>query len=647
MFLSFNCLKSPALFHIFTVTICFVKMSMKTFSGPEEPGTDIELEIEGKSIICKKELLIANSDYFKAMFEGNFIEKNKSKVSIEGVNIEAMDIILTILWDEHDVVLEEGHTLAVVQAASMLQFEKIKTFCIRRLMELLCPQNSIRIWIVTEQLGIKPLHLKAKFLALSEFMILKNTEESEGIYELTFQEVCNYLGHINLKTDNELSVFQTAMRWWYENSKQIPDTVSNPLLKILHCISFSTMSAHELKEAMTYPDIKNDKEILEIMSCMEHMKTNKSAEMFTENSHKVAKKLISCRSREVAKILCILVTPASETSSNDHEVVYYDDYKRKWFHEKLGDNKDKAIVLMYDAPSKKFKKFFNIDQYKCKNLEGFKLQSYKEFVFMYGGEFLIGRGKWNQNFWVYDTLRDRWERKTVMPHPRRHFQTCVVGSKVFIAGGTGTFRVTQDSLFWYDFKLDRWCEYVRHLLFRDKQFKCCCFLDQFFVISINEQCGYFLKDDVDTYSWTRVEAIIDRTILSNQSEFAVFSYRDRLFIKGKNLIEMKIEDNVLVVISIRHVTDIDCDKIDIDLCNNIVYTLYKHRFEEHDVCSLESYNLDTQECSFIFENLKEADSLEADKEQFRIKAITASMSPFAFEHYSLLDHYISVNEFEF
>nr|CAH7720423.1 unnamed protein product [Callosobruchus chinensis] len=621
-------------------------MSMQVFPGPDELSTNIELEIEGTSIICKRELLISNSDYFKAMFEGNFIEKNKSKVSIEGISIEAMNMILTLLWDEHNVVLEEGSTLAVLQAAGMLQFEKIKQFCIRRLMELLCPQNSIRIWIVTEQLGIRPLHLKAKFLALNDFLLLRNTEDCEGIYELTFQEVCNYLGHINLKTDNELTVFQTAMRWWYENNKHIPDTVSNPLLKLLHCVSFSNMSAQELVEAMTYPDIANDKEITEIMCCMEHIKTKRSTEMFSEHSHKVAKRLLSSRLREVAKVLCILVAPANEDVSKEEPVVYSDDYKRKSFHEKLGETKQKAVVLMYDSPSKKFKKFFNIDETKCQNLEGFKLESYKEFVFMYGGEFLIGRGKWNQNFWVYDALRDLWERKTVMLQPRRHFQTCVVGSKVFIAGGTGTFRVTQDSLFWYDYKDNKWCEGYRNLLIRDRQFKCCCFLDQFFIISINEQCGYFLKEAGDHFTWLKVEAVIDRTILSNQSEFAVFSHRERLYIKGKNLIELKVEDNVLVVLSIRHVTDIDCDKIDVGLCNNIVYTLYKHRFEEHDVHSLESYNLDTQECSFIFENLRDCDTIEADKEQFWMKGITASVNPFVFEHYSLLDHYTLVNEFE-
>lgn len=44
---------------------------------------EVILEIENTSIKCNKQDLIKHSDYFKAMFEGNFIERNKRIIKLE------------------------------------------------------------------------------------------------------------------------------------------------------------------------------------------------------------------------------------------------------------------------------------------------------------------------------------------------------------------------------------------------------------------------------------------------------------------------------------------------------------------------------------------------------------------------------------
>lgn len=62
----------------------------------------------------------------------------------------------------------------------------------------------------------------------------------------------------------------------------------------------------------------------------------------------------------------------------------------------------------------KLKKLLNIDNNKCESLYGHTLIGYKEYIFLFGGEFLIGKGNWNTNMWVYDSIRERWERKCVL-----------------------------------------------------------------------------------------------------------------------------------------------------------------------------------------------------------------------------------------
>lgn len=65
-----------------------------------------------------------------------------------------------------------------------------------------------------------------------------------------------------------------------------------------------------------------------------------------------------------------------------------------------------------DTASSNFKKILTVPPEKHKDLQGFHILGYKELIFLFGGEICWGRGNWSDNFWVYDTTRERWERKT-------------------------------------------------------------------------------------------------------------------------------------------------------------------------------------------------------------------------------------------
>lgn len=161
-------------------------------------------------------------------------------------------------------------------------------------------------------------------------------------------------------------------------------------------------------------------------------------------------------------------------------------------------------------------------------MEGFKLIGYKELVFLFGGQYLIGKGEWNVNFWVYDSIKENWERKTIMPHCRRHFETCTVENKVFITGGIGNFRIIQENTFFYDYKRNFWSQ-TRII----PQVKCCSFLKKCFYFSAVQKCGYFWEWNHPSQSVIEVDISADEDILRRQSEYAVFSYDDKLYVKGK------------------------------------------------------------------------------------------------------------------
>lgn len=43
---------------------------------------------------------------------------------------------------------------------------------------------------------------------------------------------------------------------------------------------------------------------------------------------------------------------------------------------------------------------------------GQSIFGYKHYIFVFGGEFTIGRGAWMEKILVYDTIKDKWEVKS-------------------------------------------------------------------------------------------------------------------------------------------------------------------------------------------------------------------------------------------
>ncbi|KAG5868306.1 hypothetical protein JTB14_022789 [Gonioctena quinquepunctata] len=346
-----------------------------------------------------------------------------------------------------------------------------------------------------------------------------------------------------------------------------------------------------------------------------------STELFSQDCRNVAESLYSTKCRKIASYPCVLVQRMSSECPNkksilgrDHRVAYY-------------------------APKlNTFRKFLSIDDSKCQNLEGFKLLGYKEYVFMYGGEFLIGRGSWNLNFWVYDTIRENWERKSVLPAPRRHFETCIVGSKVFIIGGIGKFRITQENLFWYDFKEDKWSQMIA-LPFYDRQLKCCSFSDKFFILSIKDKCGYFYaQNELGNWTWLTRQVVVEDEVLSREKVFGLLSYKNKLYIKGKKLIEFGLDGDKIVLLSIKNITNVEYDDLEVILCYDTIYTLYRNRNVDTTAYTLEKYNLETGDTEFISRDIE--DIMEIDGERFQLNS---NMKIFSFNHYSAVENNDVIN----
>ncbi|XP_064486505.1 kelch-like protein 17 isoform X2 [Ornithodoros turicata] len=72
------------------------------------------------------------------------------------------------------------------------------------------------------------------------------------------------------------------------------------------------------------------------------------------------------------------------------------------------------------------------------------------------GEYGIGSGRWNRDVFVWSPRRRSWEKVGTIPNLRRHCKTAVVGTRLYLLGGFGRFRVVLESMDVFDTSTGQW-----------------------------------------------------------------------------------------------------------------------------------------------------------------------------------------------
>lgn len=152
----------------------------------------------------------------------------------------------------------------------MLQFLRIKNMCIDRIINAMNISNCFEIWRSCEFLDVKPLCVKAKQKALTEFSTIA---QQDYIYQLDLQSFSRYIGNRSLECQNEMEVFQSCMRWFYENCEERKNK-DEILFVLLGCLDFKALSVQDLQEMKAYPDILAYPTATDTINCVIGLKQN-------------------------------------------------------------------------------------------------------------------------------------------------------------------------------------------------------------------------------------------------------------------------------------------------------------------------------------------------------------------------------------
>ncbi|KAF5278010.1 hypothetical protein FQA39_LY18420 [Lamprigera yunnana] len=386
-------------------------------------------------------------------------------------------------------------------------------------------------------------------------------------------------------------------------------------------IKLKALLNNDIQEIITYPDISSCKDIVRVLECSVNLNKN-LGEIYSEEVLAIVRRLKKSKPRLCKQFPCILINTGTEEQARKKQ-------------------RTSSSDVLYDNEKQNFIKFLDMDKEKCSNLDGFKLVGYKEFIFLFGGEYLLGKGNWNKNFWVYDIVRESWERKSVLPFVRRHFESCICDNYLYIIGGTGNFRVIQSNMFWYHYKEDKWSGQIE-LPCVDRQLKCCCWNKQLFLLNNTNNCGYVF--DRCKSLWYKLSiATSDESICHLPDICTIFSYKNRLYVKGNCIIELKLKDKNLVIAFCQQLEPIKCDQMESIICDDIVHTLYKQTLPEKGSSTLtyEQYHMKLHKQRIIFRDVVEESELELQGQFYTYKMCTTI---FGFQHYSLIEKDELVNK---
>lgn len=253
------------------------------------------------------------------------------------MDFEAMNNLLKLIWDK-TYPIEDNQLLPVLQASCMLQFLEIKEICSLKVEESINTNNCLKIWFFTQQLDLTNIYKGAKLCALLHF---KDIKESETFLDLSLEEICAYLGSINLQVSNEIDVFHVIFKWYQHQE----DKSTSVFLRLLFCLDFNNLDLSEISKLINY------EEISEIFKCIISLKQTPIdlPKNFNQNIITQATALLKSSSRNFSGFPCIMFHNLGEnyTDKGDFQTRNFelDQFKRKRPLQTIDDPKPTIYLI--------------------------------------------------------------------------------------------------------------------------------------------------------------------------------------------------------------------------------------------------------------------------------------------------------------
>ncbi|KAI8480479.1 Kelch-like protein 38 [Branchiostoma belcheri] len=210
--------------------------------------TDITLICaEGKTLVCHK-VVLATNPYFQTMFSTDMRESKENKVTFENIEVDVMAELVSFLYTgEMTLTLQNASSL--LEAACMLQFERVQEICCEYLGHHICVTNCLEIWGVADMLGCGELARKAEAVAVRSF---RELSAGNALLSLSDVHMGRYMSS-RLLHATPVEVLNMVVRW-YTHDRDRGRHVLPDLLSQLDLTTPETLQPHDLGQQQDWQE---------------------------------------------------------------------------------------------------------------------------------------------------------------------------------------------------------------------------------------------------------------------------------------------------------------------------------------------------------------------------------------------------------
>uniref|UniRef100_A0A8C5M1L4 Kelch like family member 30 n=1 Tax=Leptobrachium leishanense TaxID=445787 RepID=A0A8C5M1L4_9ANUR len=177
--------------------------------------SDVTLVVGGREFPCHRAVLALCSQYFHAMFSGDFQESISAQVEIKEVDADLVETLIDFSYTGR-LTINQGNVEGLIRISNLLHFPAVRKVCSRYLQQQMDATNCLGIWEFGETHGCPEVTAKAWAFLQENFEAVSREEE---FLLLNPDRLIRYLGDPLLQVREEQNRAMAVLHWVRHDEK--------------------------------------------------------------------------------------------------------------------------------------------------------------------------------------------------------------------------------------------------------------------------------------------------------------------------------------------------------------------------------------------------------------------------------------------
>ena len=252
---------------------------------------DYTLNAENTTVKVHRAVLVACSDYFRAMLTGNMKESQESEVTLQGISGLGLQTVVDFAYSGK-LSLDLDNLEEVLAAASHLQVSEAIDLCCQFLEKAISMDNCIDILNLTELYSLNQSTQTILNFLLEHF---ERLAASEHYHRLNFSQLAQLLSKNGLKVTSEYKLFELVLKWISFDSQARTPYVHN----LMQNVRLPLLSGEELVDKVSRVDIMKQNK-----ACSELLTEAKDYHIVVSKQPMLQTKRTQVRSEKRSLVMC-------------------------------------------------------------------------------------------------------------------------------------------------------------------------------------------------------------------------------------------------------------------------------------------------------------------------------------------------------